>query len=229
MLYVNQSYNYFVRKRSNYIEPPKYYSNYTHDSVKQHSFNNQKTNHYIAVEDVIAKYGKSWLNLDIPQVIVNKKHIINAKYLSIIDTYTHNNLSQSSIVANIRDIYHGPIIENDRTAIKPYELDIYLPELKIAIEYNSNRYHTVNEVGSIYYHIKKSIRCRRVGIRLIHIYEFEDFATQISLLQDLILGVDNYPKLDFNKNNLIDNIPKPSIVYNDSHYTIYGAGKLISV
>ena len=43
---------------------------------------------------------------------------------------------------------------------------------------------------------------------------------------DLIEGKDNYPPQDFNKNNLIKDIPKPSIIYKKD-YTIYGAGKLI--
>ena len=36
----------------------------------------------------------------------------------------------------------------------------------------------------------------------------------------------NY-KNDFNKNNLLDTIPKSEIIYNDGYYTIYGAGKLV--
>ena len=34
-------------------------------------------------------------------------------------------------------------------------------------------------------------------------------------------------KLDFNKNNLITKIPKPTIIYSDGRLTIYVAGKLI--
>ena len=68
--------------------------------------------------------------------------------------------------------------------------------------------------------------CKEKNIRLIHIYEFEDFEKQKQLLKDLILGQDNYPKNDFNKNNLIDNIPVPEIIYKENNLTIYGAGKL---
>ena len=71
--------------------------------------------------------------------------------------------------------------------------------------------------------------CRDKGVRLIHIYEFEDINKQKQLLKDLILGTDNYPKDDFNKNNLINDIPKPKIIYKDSKYTIYGAGKLVEI
>lgn len=68
--------------------------------------------------------------------------------------------------------------------------------------------------------------CREKGIRLIHLYEFELYQIQIELIKNLILGIDNFPKNDFNKNNLLDNIPKPKIVYQDNRITVYGAGKL---
>lgn len=72
----------------------------------------------------------------------------------------------------------------------------------------------------------KSLLCRDNGIRLIHIYEFEDLNEQLKLLKSLILGKNNYPKNDFNKNNLILKVPEPEIIYKDNNYTIYGAGKL---
>lgn len=110
--------------------------------------------------------------------------------------------------------------------ISPYELDIYIPDLSIAIEVNGNYWHSVEEGCSKDYHLMKSLLCREKDIRLIHIYEFEDIEEQKQLLKNLILGIDNYPKNDFNKNNLIENIPKPEIIYKD-RYTIYGAGPLI--
>ena len=75
------------------------------------------------------------------------------------------------------------------------------------------------------YHLTKSLLCRDKNIRLIHIYEFEDFTKQSNLLLELLNNNDLYPKNDFNKNNLIDYIPEPAIIY-QNRYTIYGAGKL---
>ena len=54
------------------------------------------------------------------------------------------------------------------------------------------------------------------------------FKEQIKLAVDLVKnGIDNYPKNDFNKNNLINAIPEPEIVYQSKHITVYGAGALI--
>ena len=37
--------------------------------------------------------------------------------------------------------YYPNLIENDRQLIKPYELDIVIPELKLAIEFNGDYWH----------------------------------------------------------------------------------------
>ena len=124
----------------------------------------------------------------------------------------------------IRTFYDGEILRNQSGIIGRFELDLYLPNIQLAIEYNGIRYHSI-EMGKPKDRIlRKSIACRNKGIRLIHIYEFEDFDIQKQLLKDLILGTDNY-KDDFNKNNFLD-IPESEIVYKDGNYTVYGAGKL---
>lgn len=125
----------------------------------------------------------------------------------------------------IRTFYNGEILRNKTGIIGRFELDLYLPDIQLAIEYNGIRYHSI-EMGKPKDRIlRKSIACRNKGIRLIHIYEFEDFDIQKQLLKDLILGKDCYDKRDFNKNNFL-NIPESEIVYKDNSYTVYGAGKL---
>ncbi len=140
---------------------------------------------------------------------------------------TKNNRShiEMKLLRYVQTIYSGVIKHDCKSVITPKEIDIYLPDLKLGIEFNGTRFHSI-EIGTpMDYHLDKSLKCRELGIRLIHIYEFEDFDQQKQLLKDLILGIDNYSKNDFNKNNLIDNIPEPEIIYSKG-YTIYGAGKL---
>lgn len=52
------------------------------------------------------------------------------------------------------------------------ELDIYCPDYKIAIEYNGTYWHS-SECKNMTYHYKKSKEAQNLGIRLIHIYEYE--------------------------------------------------------
>ena len=63
-------------------------------------------------------------------------------------------------------------IESDRSIIKPYELDIYIPSKKIAIEFDGLYWHS-----EIYknknYHLNKTQLCEDLGIQLIHIFEDE--------------------------------------------------------
>lgn len=59
----------------------------------------------------------------------------------------------------------------DRTLIKPLELDIVVPSLKIAIEYNGLIWHSEKYGKDKWYHHDKSQRCAEKGYRLIHIWE----------------------------------------------------------
>ncbi len=61
------------------------------------------------------------------------------------------------------------IIVNDKQIIKPYELDIVIPELNLAIEYSGNWWHR-NKEG-----FHKFKKCKELGLRLIEIYSDEDF------------------------------------------------------
>ena len=64
------------------------------------------------------------------------------------------------------------IIKNDRKVLKGLELDIYIPELKLAIEVNGDYWHS-NIYKIKNYHINKTNLCKSKGIRLIHIWEHE--------------------------------------------------------
>ena len=150
-------------------------------------------------------------------------------YLDSITPGSGKSYKELDIVNFIKSFYNGPIKLNDRKAIRPKEIDIFLPELNIGIEYNGSYWHCIENGTPENLHLNKSILCRSKCIRLIHIYEFEDFEEQKQLLKNLILGTDNYPKNDFNKNNLINDIPNAEVIYKDSNYTIYGAGKLFKI
>lgn len=60
---------------------------------------------------------------------------------------------------------------NKRKYIKPYELDMYMPELKKAIEFNGKYWHYSNKFFRPGYHAMKSNLCRDKGIKLLHVRE----------------------------------------------------------
>lgn len=66
------------------------------------------------------------------------------------------------------------VIYNDREAIKPKELDIYVPSKKLAIEYDSFYYHSYSDEDPREdRHYEKTESARIAGIDLIHIFQDE--------------------------------------------------------
>ena len=67
--------------------------------------------------------------------------------------------------------------QRNRQLIKPKEVDIYLPEHKLAIEYCGEYHHSAGskeEEGKMRRkHIEKHMQCRELGVRLITMYESE--------------------------------------------------------
>lgn len=62
--------------------------------------------------------------------------------------------------------------KNDRETVRPYELDIYCPDLNLAIEYNGLYWHS-DEWKQSNYHLKKLQACNSKSIKLIQIFEDE--------------------------------------------------------
>lgn len=95
---------------------------------------------------------------------------------------------EKELVAYIASIYDGSILENDRTVIAPKELDIYLPDKKLAIEFDGTYWHAdprfFNENDEIDRksatakeiwekdRIKERL-CESIGIRLFRVKEYD--------------------------------------------------------
>lgn len=82
-----------------------------------------------------------------------------------------DSLPQKKIYQFICDIYDGEVIYNDWDVLGDLELDIHIPELKLAIEHNglpshSSNMHTIKNKTR---HLKKTKRCQDLGIELFHI------------------------------------------------------------
>ena len=129
---------------------------------------------------LIQEYGQGWLYLS---KTFDELKYCGCKFIKNSDVeklkeYCDNVTSISSvkekeILAYLKSIYTGKIITNLRRVINPLELDIYIPEKKLAIEFNGNFYHSTNSGKSFDYHLNKTLRCQEKGIRLIHIFEYE--------------------------------------------------------
>lgn len=77
----------------------------------------------------------------------------------------------ASIVRNL--LGQTKVYENIRTIIPPYELDIFVPEKNLAIEYCGLYWHSEERGKDKYYHKNKYTMCKERGIDLITIFEDE--------------------------------------------------------
>lgn len=192
----------------------------------------EKENDCICVKTLYNIYGQGWKSLELPMIHNGpNSYIKNIDVEKIVEYSELNHRTSRSIAERelekvVSTIYAGTVITSSRDVIPPYELDIFLPDICLAIEYNGSYFHSDIAGKSEEYHLTKSIMCRERGIRLIHIYEFEDFEEQKKLLISYLSGIDMYPE-DFNKNNFLTKIPNPEIIYLDDRMKVFGAGKLV--
>ncbi len=114
------------------------------------------------------------------------KDTVNTKILEM-DIFRKKIKSVSEAELHIRDllITQSEIILNNQTIIKPLELDIYIPDHNVAIEYNGIYWHSyIKEEYSKTFkqtdysfcknrHKHKTDLCHTKGIQLFHIFENE--------------------------------------------------------
>lgn len=90
-------------------------------------------------------------------------------------------------------------IKNDRKTLKGKELDIYMPSLRIGIEYNGLLWHS-EKYKDKNYHIEKLKLCNKNGIGLIHIFEDEWINHREICISKIkqICGLDHDERIDAN-------------------------------
>ena len=205
----------------------------------------EQKNNCIWIRHIIEQYGCGWLYSDLKLDYIidgHKRKYIKSNDIKIIQDYSKHKYKhfEDKVLNYIQQFYNGNVIRNSNKYIYPYELDFYFPDLKIAIECNGSYWHSI-EAG-IYdkdYHLKKTIMCENVGIRLIHIFEDNWLNNCIQLfiknvfMNDEIIS-DNITYLDRSKDNIrlyLDNgyhitnysLPSPKTV---GKHTLYDCGQV---
>lgn len=133
---------------------------------------------------------------------IGKKISLKARDAKVIEkswlTKIKNNTTSFSkpekeILNFIKSIFSGEVKPNYRGIITPLELDIVIPDLKIAIEHNG-LYHHSEAQKSDDYHFKKTASCKEKGYRLIHIFGHEWQEREMAVKSRLmaILGIAEY-------------------------------------
>lgn len=150
------------------------------------------------------EYNEHFYNKNETGIIVNLSHRIcgsnfsinhgymKKRLLSGVDICLHCNpiLSGKSnmeleLLNFIKLNYTGEILTNTKSIIDK-EIDIYLPELGIAFEFNGLYWHSEKYKDKTY-HLKKTNECSLTNIQLIHIWE-DDWTYKKDIVQSIILN-----------------------------------------
>lgn len=104
------------------------------------------------------------------------------------------------------------------------ELDVFIPSLNLAIEFNGSVYHhsSINTGSSFIdktmkgnnYHHSKYLYCKNKNVDLIHIFEFEDFESWLDTIRNVVTNRENYC---INFHNI-----RRVVKVNNKHLTYFG-------
>ena len=95
---------------------------------------------------------------------------------------------ENMIFEFLRSNYDGEIIRNTKKIINPYELDLYLPDIRLAIEHHGSYFHSYNRKESdkeIYKNYHKKELCDKKGIKLLQFFEYE--MKKFDIIKSIIL------------------------------------------
>lgn len=113
----------------------------------------------------------------------------------------------------IKNNYCGNVVSNTRKVINGFELDIYLPDIKIAFEFNGTYWHSEQHKPMAYHKIKTDL-CEEVGIQLIHVYQ-DDWLYKKNVVKFKILKLLNkiYSKIHADSCIIKELLPEESILF----------------
>lgn len=135
----------------------------------------------LVVEGSMKKYGVS--NPHKTSTVINKTKNTNLlKYGKTIPKNFHaRNISkgETEVFEYITSIINQEVIHSDRKTLEHFELDIYIPSLKLGIEYDGDYWHSLPKM--VERDERKNQECYQKGIRLIRIKESDWLKNQEEL------------------------------------------------
>jgi very-short-patch-repair endonuclease len=137
------------------------------------------------------------------------KRIVNGDIICINCNTKKQPIKENELYDFISLNYSGHIFRNYRKIISK-EIDIYLPHLKLAFEFNGLWWHS-----ELYkernYHSNKTKECLEKGIQLIHIWE-DDWDQRIEIVKSIILNKLGKSKRIFARNCEVKEVNDNNII-----------------
>lgn len=118
------------------------------------------------------------------------------------------------------------IYQSDKTQLYPFELDIYIPDLKLAFEYNGLYWHSESAGKSRWYHRKKLSECMKKDITLIQIFEDEWIHSKEKVVGRIKAKLGVSDKI-YGRNCIIRSIDKKVAFEFLNKYHIQGRGQAV--
>lgn len=130
------------------------------------------------------------LKINIKKFDLDDRYYISSSDLPILEDYfaktemNGKSFLETQVVDYVKSIYNEEIMENTKRIISPKELDIYIPQKKVAIEFDGLYWHNELFVNKNY-HLNKTIACEEKGIDLIHVFE-DDWLNRKEIVKSMI-------------------------------------------
>jgi hypothetical protein len=113
---------------------------------------------------------------------MNKKYNSN----SLCTVFNHisslSSIKEKELLDFVNEHYNGDVIENYKDK---YEIDVYLPDMKIGFEFNGLYWHS-NKFKDKNYHLNKTKHFYQMDVRIIHIWE-DDWVNNNHIIKSQIL------------------------------------------
>jgi hypothetical protein len=245
------------KRRETFLKKYGYSNNFTNPKIKD-KINEGKQNNFL-LKNKNFKF-KNWVgtNITVECDVCKLDYVINRSLFRHRTLYqktpctfcnpinSGDSFFEKEVLDFVKSLYFDDVIENDRSLISPKELDIYLPKIKLAIEFNGLFWHSSDFVNSDY-HVNKTNMCNSSGIELIQIFEdewvykkeivksiiknkFGVFDRVVYARKCLIKKIDSKSYKDFcNENHIqgsVNSLIKLGLYYNDELLSIMSFGGL---
>jgi very-short-patch-repair endonuclease len=113
-----------------------------------------------------------------------KCNTCSSTHMRSVDSKVHKNMCplcsaigtssyELELYNELKSFLDTEIVVSDKSILGNLELDVYLPQYKLAIEIDGLYWHSEAGGKGKYYHKYKTDKCNEVGIQLIHIFEDE--------------------------------------------------------
>lgn len=100
-----------------------------------------------------------------------------------------SSIAEQEVVEFIKESCHEEVLNKVQTVLdNRKELDIYLPEKHIAIEFDGLYWHSEKNGKDVSYHLSKTEECKKHGIHLIHIFE-DEWMQKKEIVKDRLLSM----------------------------------------